>query len=98
VFFILWKNDMKNSLPWNRELGNNFLLPNQRKYPEWHSPYPVPQNKMFVVLTVLNHCMKVSAPTSRWRSRLEELLSEYGDVPKAWMGFPDGWDSGPLWS
>lgn len=82
---------------WNRELGNNFLLPNQRKYPEWYNPYHIPQNKMFGVLTVLNHCMKVSAPTSRWRNRLEALLFEYSDVPKAWMGFPDNWENGPLW-
>jgi len=82
---------------WNRELGNNFLLPSMHKYPEWHTPYRVPQNKMFGVLTVLNYLMKVTAPTSGWCNRLNILLSEYNDIPKAWMGFIDGWETGPLW-
>jgi abortive infection bacteriophage resistance protein len=82
---------------WNRELGNNFLLPNQRKYPEWYSPYRIPQNKIFGVLTVLNHCMKIAAPTSSWRQRMEDLISEYDDIPKSWMGFPNEWKIGPLW-
>jgi abortive infection bacteriophage resistance protein len=82
---------------WNRELGNNFLLPNQRKYPEWYSPYRVPQNRMFGVLTVLNYLIKTSAPASHWRDRLHTFFSEYDDIPLAWMGFPAAWEEGPLW-
>jgi len=82
---------------WNRDLGNNLLLPNERKYPEWYKPYRVPQDKMFGVLCMLQYELKTVAPTSRWRERLLALLDEYSDIPISWMGFPKNWEEGPLW-
>jgi len=82
---------------WNRDLGNNPLLPNPRKYPSWHEPARVPQNKLFVVILMLRHCLRVVAPTSAWPRRFETLVSEFPEVPLAWMGFPKNWKEHPLW-
>jgi abortive infection bacteriophage resistance protein len=82
---------------WNRDLGNNPLLPNPRKYLAWHSPKRVAQNKMFVVILILRHGLRIAAPTSSWPRRLESLIDSSTDVPIAWMGFPDDWKEHALW-
>ena len=83
---------------WNRDLGNNPLLPNERKYPDWYHPCRVTQSKMFGVLTILKFMLKKAAPTSKWYERFASLLAEYPDLPLLWMGFPSNWMESPLWS
>lgn len=82
---------------WNRELGFRPKIPNQRKHPEWHLPVAVPDNRIFAVLTVLRHMLRVVAPQSAWQSRLRQLLDEYPDIPRISMGFPRNWEVCPIW-
>lgn len=82
---------------WNRELGVKPLLPNKHKYPQWHTPVVISQNRVFGVLTLLYHLLKTIAPQSGWKNRLFVLLEEYPEISRQCMGFPDNWKESPLW-
>lgn len=82
---------------WNREFGAKPLIPERTSQPDWHSPVPVDNSKMFGILTVLYFLLRQVAPQSHWRQRLGLLLIDYNDVPLRFMGFPDNWESSPLW-
>lgn len=102
ISWVLALNGIRNlcahhSRLWNRELGYKMLLPRERKYPQWHTPVPIGNNRIFSILTILNYCLNIVAPQSNWRSRLEELLQEYADVPRTPMGFAENWQESPLW-
>jgi len=82
---------------WNRELGYKPLIPRKRKYPEWHYPFQVYNNRIFCILTILKYLMKYVAPTSKWPERLKELLNNYPEISLASMGFPEQWFVSPIW-
>lgn len=82
---------------WNRELGYKIFIPRKQKYPQWHAPVEIGNDRMFAVLTVLRFLLRYVAPTSQWAERLKELFRKYPDVPIRWMGFPDHWEKSPLW-
>jgi len=82
---------------WNRELGYKPKLPNERKYPDWHRPVVIPQDRVFVVLTALRYLLRYAAPTSHWEDRLRLLLQNNKEIPLRPMGFPENWNESPLW-
>lgn len=82
---------------WNRELGYKIFIPRRKKYPEWHTPVEIPNNRMFAILTVLRFLLRQVAPTSKWPDRLRTLFQDYPEVPIRWMGFPKDWEKSPLW-
>ncbi len=82
---------------WNRVLGVKPMIPRQPGYPDWHSPFTVENDRLFVVLTICNYCLRLIAPQSRWPVRLRELLKEFAAVPQREMGFPDNWRACPIW-
>jgi len=82
---------------WNRELGVRPFIPRKNKYPEWHEPVLIPQNRIFGFLTILRYLLRIMAPQTKWQSRLFELLDEYPEISRLSMGFPDNWKDSPLW-
>lgn len=82
---------------WNRELGVKPIIPRKQKYPQWHDPVVIPQNRIFGVLTILRYFLKIAAPQSKWENRLLDLLGEYPEISRWGMGFPDNWRESPLW-
>ncbi len=40
---------------WNRELGYKPKLPHERKYPDWHKPVALSNNRIFIILTILKY-------------------------------------------
>lgn len=82
---------------WNRELGIKPLVPNERKYPQWHVPETLPNHRIFAVLTILRYMTGRIAPQSRWPDRVRELLNEYQDIPRSPMGFIADMEASPLW-
>jgi len=83
---------------WNRELGVKPKIPSIDKYPEWHIPVVTPPNRVFSVLTVLRSLLENVAPEQVAQNRLERLLSEYTDIPLAFMGFPADWRNHAVWN
>lgn len=82
---------------WNRELGVKPFIPKKNKYPQWHEPVPIPQNRIFGVLTILRYLLRIMAPQTKWQGRLYALLDEYPEISRWSMGFPDNWKDSPLW-
>lgn len=82
---------------WNRELGVKPYIPRKNKYPQWHEPVLIPQNRIFGVLTILRYLLRIIAPQSKWEVRLLGLLAEYPEISRWSMGFPDNWKDSPLW-
>lgn len=82
---------------WNRELAIKPMLPDARHDARWHPPHTVPNNRLFVVLTVLRNVLGQSAPQSRWQARLFELFDAYPETPLPPMGIPSNWRSHPIW-
>ena len=82
---------------WNRELGVKPFIPRKQKYPQWHVPVEIPQNRIFGVLTIFRYLLNIIAPQSKWESRLLIMLDEYPEISRRSMGFPDNWKESLLW-
>jgi abortive infection bacteriophage resistance protein len=82
---------------WNKVLGVKPLIPFQKDYPNWHTPYTVPNDRVFAVLIICRYCLKIIAPQSRWPLHMKQLLSDFPMVNIGQMGFPSNWQSLPIW-
>ncbi len=80
-----------------RELGYKPKLPYPNKYPEWHYPVTIPNNRIFGILTICRYLLRIIAPQSQWSNNFHTLLDEYSEIPRQPMGFPDDWELCPIW-
>jgi abortive infection bacteriophage resistance protein len=79
---------------WNRELAVKPMLPYNDD--RWSG---MSNNRVFVVLTMLNQMLSEVAPQSRWRQRLFDLFDRLPDVPIKMMGIvSDNWRQDALWT
>jgi len=83
---------------WNRELGVKPFIPRKKKHPEWHEPIAIGQHRIFGILTILHYLLRITAPQSNWKTRLDCLLDEYPEISRWSMGFPDNWKESLLWT
>jgi abortive infection bacteriophage resistance protein len=81
---------------WNWELGTPILIPQERKFPDWHAPR-LPNNRIGVILTVCRYWLNQISPTNGWSRRVFELFDEFPGQPLSLMGLPSAWRSHPLW-
>ena len=82
---------------WNWQTGVKVKLPNVRKYPLWHDPKPS-QNRLDVVLYILRNLLYKISPNSEWHQRVENLFTEFSDIPIYPMGLNKSWQDHPLWN
>ncbi|RKY04086.1 MAG: hypothetical protein DRP56_10520 [Planctomycetota bacterium] len=82
----------------DRVLENKPKIPRAEKYPQWHTPISIPQDRIFGILTILKYFMNVIAPQSCWDQRFEELLKDYDELPIASMGMTENWKDCPIWT
>lgn len=87
---------------WNRVLGYAPSLPSKNKYPNWHQAdadgTKILRNDRIGILLMICHAfLSQISPTSRWRERVEQLFTEYPEIPVKDMGLPEDWKSHPLW-
>lgn len=80
---------------WNRELGYKPTFPDTT---EWKTPVFVTDRRIFGVLTILKYMMDRVAPQSQWPKRMNALLNEYPEIPRADMGFAENWKDIPMWN
>ena len=81
---------------WNRVLGVKPMIPH--KDLRWNSPVPIPNDRVFCVLTICRHCLSVISPGNDWTDRLKELLADHPDIPRPGLGLIVGWEKLPLWA
>ncbi|MGI9255989.1 MAG: Abi family protein [Salinispira sp.] len=82
---------------WNRVLAVKPKIPHGKNYEELDPLIPIPDGRIFVILTILKYLMKTVASTSKWSDRLYSLLTEFPNIPLSQMGFPDNWATDELW-
>ncbi len=82
---------------WNRELRIKPFIPRVHKYPQWHTPFVIQNNRIFSVLTILKYLLQYVAPTSNWNCRFRDLLRQYPEIPIGNMGFPHNWEEHAIW-
>lgn len=81
---------------WNWQMGNPVLLPNERKYPDWHHPR-LDNRQIGVVLTLCRHMLNRISPANQWTHRVFELFDLFPDQPLTELGLPEDWRNHPLW-
>jgi len=82
----------------DRVLDYTPMIPRANKYPQWHEPVSIPQDRIFGILTILKYMMNIVAPQSEWTKRFNTLLDKYPEIPIASMGMPDNWRQCPIWN
>ncbi len=83
---------------WNRPLSTTPKLPDRANDPRWYFPVPIPNNRIFTILTLVQYLLTSIAPKDHWKSSLEALMVDYPDVSTKPMGFPNNWRDCPLWT
>jgi len=79
---------------WNRQLGIRPKFPSRSL--AW--PNQVPDNgRLYSVLVVLRHMLRVVSPRSHWHERLFDLLEQHPNVPLEDMKFVPDWRNKVLW-
>jgi abortive infection bacteriophage resistance protein len=87
---------------WNRTLGYPPSLPSKNKYPNWHlktdeGKYLLNHSRCGIILMICRTMLRDIAPSSQWHWRIEELFSQYPNLPLQDMGLPADWQNHPLW-
>jgi abortive infection bacteriophage resistance protein len=77
---------------WNRKFAIKPKLP-----PGW--PYMIPTNdRLYAILVVVQHMLRIIAPRCRWKDRIMALILAHPSVNRYHMGFPANWLSLEPWS
>lgn len=76
---------------WNREMSIKPLIPQELEplNPDVHRL----QGQLVIMLKLLDQ----TSPGNHWRKRFADLLTDYGQIDPAAMGFPAGWESEVFW-
>lgn len=87
---------------WNKNLVDQPKLPTRGQVHGFDAlvDQPAVASRLFVVLCILLHFMRIVSPNSTWPSRLRTHLENFPVVSKlslADMGFPPDWRDQPLW-
>lgn len=80
---------------WNKVLGYKPVVP---KGAETWDYVRAHNYKVFAMLSILNYLLVRIAPETKWKRRLVVLLGEYPQIDVGRMGFPENWESDPLWN
>ena len=86
---------------WNRHLSKKMPLPRGKPaglkdnifVDETHQT----EHKIYNTLVLLQHLMTIICPDSHWAKELKQLIEKYSINTKS-MGFPEDWQTRPLWT
>jgi len=80
---------------WNRRMVYRPKMP--AKHVAWNTPRPIPNTRIFGILSIINFMLKRIIPTSHWKERLKELLRDFPQTPLEDMGFIEEWETHKIW-
>ncbi len=91
---------------WNREMRIQPIIPRSSRkpfisqltytFPETGMSLPL-NNKAYFILSMIIYLMNTINPKHSVHQRFKNLLKKYPNIDTKAMGFPDGWQSEPLW-
>jgi abortive infection bacteriophage resistance protein len=76
---------------WNRELSVKPILPD-----EWTAK-GISNDRVYCLALIVNHLLKIVAPTSTWKTRLKNTLESLPGVALKTMQFPENWVELEIW-
>jgi len=84
---------------WNRKLPKQPTCP-IRTNNVWLKTLPEQDklNRIYIALSIVQYLLKSFIPTSNFANKLKDLLNEYPDIPKHYMGFTTNWHNEELWN
>jgi abortive infection bacteriophage resistance protein len=86
---------------WNRHLSKKMPLPRGKPAGLKNNIYIDPayktEHKIYNTLVLLQHLMSIICPESSWAEDLKRLIERYPVNTKP-MGFPENWETLPLWA
>lgn len=83
---------------WNRKLPKSPLKPQKTDY-TWieYLPQPDKQNRLYLVLVIIQYLLKSFIPNSSFGQKLIFLLDSNPNIPLQYMGFPSNWKQEKIW-
>lgn len=84
---------------WNRDMN---IVPEKLLFSKqllWISnPNSAKRSKIYYVFCMINYLLQIANPTSQFKNKLKELLTEYNNVISLdAMGFPKDWKDEKMW-
>jgi abortive infection bacteriophage resistance protein len=81
---------------WNWKMGYSVLIPNARKFSEWHEG-KFRNDRLGIILTICRYWLNRIELKQDWRTNVFHLFDEYPEVPVADLGLPENWRKLQLW-
>lgn len=83
---------------WNRKLPKSPLKPQKTEY-TWitNLPQPDKQNRLYLVLAIIQYLLKAFIPNSQFGPKLFKLIENNPKIPLQYMGFPTNWQQEKIW-
>lgn len=81
---------------WNKTLRVIACIPKKTALPFIREK--VQNDKVYYILCLIRYMLQIISPNSSFTDRLKSLLQDYPSVDIKAMGFPEQWESEPLWS
>jgi len=82
---------------WNRRFTITVALPTSRPAALIPNLHPAQNRRIYNSLVLLIHMLHIIEPDSHWPNRLEDQIERLQPKLIPRMGFPDDWQSRPLW-
>ncbi|MEK6750168.1 MAG: Abi family protein [Pseudomonadota bacterium] len=81
---------------WNRRLTKTMELPRTKPKGMYQNFNPGQDRKLYNTLVMIAYFMDLISPHHHWKTRLKALISNHAVDARA-MGFPDNWQTLPIW-
>jgi len=81
---------------WNKLLQIQPLFPRRTKY-MWLVNQNVRNSHMYYILSMMIYILNTVNPNHTFKQKLENLFKKYPNVDRRAMGFPENWQTEPLW-
>jgi abortive infection bacteriophage resistance protein len=81
---------------WNRTLKQIPKLPTNPQF-QWLNSNNINQNRLFATLSISLYLLNIIAPGHSFKVGLKNLLLQFPSIPIRNMGFPNNWETDPLW-
>ncbi len=83
---------------WNRQLPIKPTIP-RNPYNSWLSAVPDfdKQDRLYLILAIIFYLSKIINENTTFKQKLLELLDDYPELPKHYMGFPTNWKNDDFW-
>ena len=82
---------------WNRRFTVTVALPDRQPMTILSSLHRAEDRRLYNTLVLLAHLTRTISPGSDWTARLLALLRQQEFIVTCHMGFPNDWDTRPLW-